>query len=221
MTDRRKDVEARVTALARHQDDLALVAERVGADRVVYQDDHVILICARWQDAIQRLPRIDAVIVDAPYSERTHSGHDSGANETHRHFRPALGREVTQRPRRKIAYAPWSSADALEASHAWHQLCNGWIVSMSDHVLCRAWEEHLAAIGRYVFAPLPFVDPGSRVRMTRRWSERLDVLDHRCANRSPIEVGHAARRRPRELLAAKALRPHRAWQGEMFAEESA
>ena len=41
----------------------------------------------------------------------------------------------------------------------------GWFVSLTDHVLSPAWEAALAEAGRYVFAPLPYVAPGSRVRL--------------------------------------------------------
>ena len=42
----------------------------------------------------------------------------------------------------------------------------GWFVSITDHVLVRAWESYLAFSGRYVFAPVPYVAPGSRIRLS-------------------------------------------------------
>jgi len=41
----------------------------------------------------------------------------------------------------------------------------GWWVTITDHVLARAWADHLADAGLYVFAPLPWVARGSRVRL--------------------------------------------------------
>ncbi len=127
------------------------IADAVGRERVVYQDEHVVLICARWQDVVPALPTAAAVIVDAPYSERTHKGHNAAVQET--------GIMTTA-----IHYDPWSPADVAEACAAWSSKCSGWIVSVTDHVLAPAWESELGAAGLYTFAPLPFVAVGSRVR---------------------------------------------------------
>jgi hypothetical protein len=39
-------------------------------------------------------------------------------------------------------------------------------VSITDHTLAPVWADELAAMGRYVFSPLPLVEIGSRVRLT-------------------------------------------------------
>lgn len=49
---------------------------------------------------------------------------------------------------------------------AWSSRTRGWIVSVTDDVLAASWAECLEYAGRYVFAPLPFVAPGSRVRLS-------------------------------------------------------
>lgn len=115
-----------------------------------------------WRDLLARVPECDALIVDAPYSERTHAGHDDGkgwARTDGKGWDPAC-------ERRKINYGAWSVADVSAFVEAWHPRTRGWIVTITDHVLAPVWADELDSEGRYVFAPMPFVAPGSRVRLT-------------------------------------------------------
>jgi site-specific DNA-methyltransferase (adenine-specific) len=48
----------------------------------------------------------------------------------------------------------------------WARRCRGWFCTITDHVLAPTWTVALAAEGRYVFAPTPIVETGSRVRLT-------------------------------------------------------
>ena len=111
---------------------------------------------------------VDALITDCPYSARTHKGHDDGAMTVNR------GADYRSRveipgggtgPRRTINYQPWGPADVSAFVEAWAPLTRGWIVSLTDHVLAPAWEASLEAAGRYTFAPIACVEPGSRCRM--------------------------------------------------------
>lgn len=131
----------------------------------------------------------DALIVDCPYSERTHAGHDDGAVDANRGADMAArilargGRARGHRaaeaknpvrsvaaygvnPRRTIEYAAWSPADVAAFVDGWAPLVRGWVASITDHILAPAWEAALEAAGRYVFAPLPLYSPGSRVRLS-------------------------------------------------------
>lgn len=125
---------------------------------------------ASWSELAAALPRredgtaCDALIVDAPYSERTHAGHDAGiASKTW--TRPSGG--VDRAPKRRtLSYASWSPDDVAAFVVYWAPLTRGWLVTITDDVLAPAWADALRAAGRYVFAPLPFVAPGSRVRLT-------------------------------------------------------
>lgn len=114
---------------------------------------------APWVELITKVPECNAIIVDTPYSARTHGGHDDGAEEVNK---------ANERPdgggRRRIVYPPWSPEDVRAFVQAWHPVCTGWFVTITDHVLAPVWSEALEAAGRYVFAPLPYVAPGSRVR---------------------------------------------------------
>jgi site-specific DNA-methyltransferase (adenine-specific) len=134
----------------------------VTAPHIVYQDDSTTLICGTWQDALAAgmVPRVDAVITDPPYGARTHVGHD-GAAENGRAARMKDPGKLS----RTINYAAWSNEQAADAAQQWSAVAAGWVVVMSDHELARAWEASLEASGRYVFAPIPFVAPGSRIRL--------------------------------------------------------
>jgi len=115
--------------------------------------------------------QVDALIVDAPYSERTHAGHDEAAESMTAAVRGADYRSRVVRPgggtgpRRSISYNPWSDEDVGRFVAAWVPLTSGWFVSITDHVLARSWEAHLASAGLYVFAPIACVEPGSRCRL--------------------------------------------------------
>jgi site-specific DNA-methyltransferase (adenine-specific) len=94
--------------------------------------------------------KCDALITDTPYSDKTHSGHNDGA-------RCAVGR-------RELNFRSWKPADVEAFVDAWAPRTRGWFVSITDHVLAPVWTAALERHGRYVFSPLAFLDPGSRVR---------------------------------------------------------
>ena len=145
----------------------------------------------RYQDVLGDV-ECDALIVDAPYSARTHGGHDrqtrnindwnaTGLNpyarsthDTHRaDGSPAY--ESSGQPygnparwtiqRRAIDYDGWTPDDVAEFGAFWRDRCRGWWVSITDHVLAPVWADVMAQQGLYVFAPLPWFAPGSRVRL--------------------------------------------------------
>ena len=113
------------------------------------------LILGDCRDVIGSLPMVDAVIVDPPYSERCHAGHDSG---------PGPGRDG--RDRKKLGYAHLSEQDVKDLAAEYALLCKGWIVWMTDINLALAVRRVLEAVGRYAFAPLPFYQPGRSVRLS-------------------------------------------------------
>lgn len=137
----------------------------------------------RYQEALADVHEVDLLCCDPPYSERTHSGHDRGthaANEVIKHAQQrkllekarAAGRGTgklrggqSERVRRAITYPPWTAADVEAFVTTWSPRVRGWFVAMTDHDLAPVYERILAACGRYTFAPLQFMHPGSRVRM--------------------------------------------------------
>lgn len=113
-------------------------------------------------DCLNILPtlcKVDAVITDPPYSARTHAGHDSSARGHEGHGGDGADRQA-------LGYVSLSDADAADLAVAFCRICSGWIAWMTDHILVPAISKALDAQGRYVFAPLPFYAPGSRVRLS-------------------------------------------------------
>jgi len=122
----------------------------------------------------------DLFCVDAPYSANTHKGHDSaptvgGGSSLGRstHGTAAAGSwrdggsglHRDKRERRGIEYAGWTPEDVRECVDFFAPLTHGWMVSITDHVLASEWDAAMAAHDRYVFAPIPWVAKGSRVRL--------------------------------------------------------
>lgn len=128
--------------------------------------------CADWRDLLPLVPRCDLLCVDAPYSEKTHAGHDEGTATANRCKEPwprtdgTKPRNDHRHQRRAVSYRFWTPDDVVEFVTAWHPVCAGWFVTITDHVLAPVWSDALEAVGRYVFAPLPYVAPGSRVRLS-------------------------------------------------------
>ena len=106
----------------------------------------------RYQDVLDSIEEVDAVLSDTPYSKRTHGGHDDL-------------RQADTAARRRLSYTAWDSADVEEFVESWAWRCRGWFVVMSDHILQPVWAGALESAGRYVFAPLPIVIRGMSVRL--------------------------------------------------------
>jgi hypothetical protein len=129
-----------------------------------------------WRTLADVVTECDAVIVDAPYSERTHSGHDDGAASVNRsrswvpadearRLRASKSELDGTEQRRSINYGAWSRTDVEAFVAAWVPICDGWFISITDHALAPVWAGALEYAGLYTFSPLAFVAPGSRVRM--------------------------------------------------------
>jgi DNA modification methylase len=117
------------------------------------------LILGDCREVLPGLPKVDACITDPPYSSRTHAGHDASANG-HR----GVGKDAATRS--TLGYESLSETDVWTFAKAFARISDGWIVWMCDHALVPHIEAALGASGRYVFAPLPFYAPGSRVRLS-------------------------------------------------------
>ena len=126
------------------------VAVVVGEHYLMAQCDHATLAAALRRAGVM----VDALITDTPYSHKTHSGHDAASIAD------------VENGRRPIDYAPWSDADVSGFVDAWCPLCAGWMCSITDDVLAPSWRWGMERKGRCGFAPLPLVQPGSRVRLS-------------------------------------------------------
>lgn len=112
----------------------------------------------RYQDVLQDVQQVDAVICDPPYSDRTHSAYCADGEDG------ADGADGADR--KTIAYGSWSSADVAEFVASWSPRTRGWLCALTDSELYPAFRDELRAAGRYVFAPIPLVSPGSAVRLS-------------------------------------------------------
>lgn len=110
----------------------------------------------RWQDVLADVT-CDALIVDAPYSAKTHNGHGDGGGGYDGY--DGMNRVA-------IGYDSWGEKEISDFVCSWSPRCRGWFVSITDDVLAPLWRDSLERNGRYVFAPLPLVETGSRVRLT-------------------------------------------------------
>lgn len=88
---------------------------------------------------------VDCLIVDAPYSERTHSGQVQNERGT------------------EIDYAHITPVQAFHYGAICARATRGWCLSLTDHVLFEHWQ---AGFGRYGFAPVPCVIRGMTVRLS-------------------------------------------------------
>lgn len=123
-----------------------------------YYDHDGITIYHGDNRKILPLLKADHIITDPPYSEMTHSGHNASSN-SHKGF----GNDGARRS--KLEYSSLSESDCLDYARIFSSICSGWIVWMTDHLLAPCIQECMESAGRYVFAPLPFFAPGSRVRL--------------------------------------------------------
>lgn len=131
--------------------------------------------------------KADLVCLDAPYSEKTHSGHAAGKLTADRALafskrapsEKQASRSNSKREReyaakaaangwgrvRDIDYSAWSPEDVDRFIELWAPRSDGWHVSITDDVLAPAWADSYRTNKLYAFAPLPLVETGSRVRM--------------------------------------------------------
>lgn len=158
-----------------------------------------------YQTALADVESCDVVMFDAPYSKKTHGGHDDGvrvvadASNSHNHDRAWAERGGK---RRSINYAHWSKKDVRAAVNAWAPRARGWFVTITDHVLAPVYAHALEALGRFVFAPLPLVETGSGVRMVgdgpSSWTKWIVVARPRTAEMAKWGTLRGAYHGPRE-----------------------
>lgn len=113
--------------------------------------------------------KADLLFVDAPYSAKTHDGHDGAAavaTEKSRAWTRANGRTEKKIVRAEIEYSAWTAAEVVVFCALWLPVTEGWAVTVTDDVLAPTWADQMENAGRYVFAPLPWVETGSRVRLS-------------------------------------------------------
>lgn len=156
---------------------------------LVHRDDLVEVWCGNSLDAadvamVMGKRAADLLCVDAPYSEKTHSGHRDGKltadgaaawarsagkntpNTKNEKAYAARKSAAGESGRNDLNYSAWSPGEVDTFCTLWVPRTAGWCVSITDDVLAQHWGGALEAEGLYRFAPLPLVETGSRVRMT-------------------------------------------------------
>lgn len=121
----------------------------------------------RYQDVLTDVT-CEALILDAPYSDRTHAGHFSGTSAAapDADWLARKGYDDKKSRRAPLKYPSFSAEDVQELVKFFAPRCRGWMVSITDHVLAPAWEQAFRDAERYTFAPLPFVEIGKQPRLT-------------------------------------------------------
>lgn len=121
------------------------------------------LRCGSWQEALADVEQVDALIVDAPYSARTHAGHYTNGERTTYDGGGAYDKNGTRRP---LVYNHWDRGDVEELVAAWLPRVRGWWCSITDHILAQVWIDVLREAGLYAFHPLPWVEYGKQPRLS-------------------------------------------------------
>lgn len=122
-------------------------------DRVLLADGAIDLRCGRWQEVLADVTTCDALICDPPYSARTHEGQRTGEYDG-------------ARRRGDIGYDAFTTDDVGHLVTSWAPRCLGWFLAMTSHDLVREYATAMEEGGRYVFAPLPWVNLGGPVRLS-------------------------------------------------------
>lgn len=110
-----------------------------------------------WRGLLERareLGGVDSLIVDAPYSERCHAGHDEQAS----HIPSEDG------IRRRLQYACWGQQEVDAFVDAWGTLVRNWFVSLTDSDLAPLWRAAFDRVGLLSFARIPSIESGATVR---------------------------------------------------------
>ena len=124
------------------------------AHYLIAQCDHATLAAAMREAGLVA----DALVVDAPYSERTHAGHKGGCDidgDAYAHQASSVDRRRAQRE--DLAFPAWTPDDVASFGEIWSPCVRGWRVSITDHVLSSAWEAWYARDGLYAFAPVAWL----------------------------------------------------------------
>jgi site-specific DNA-methyltransferase (adenine-specific) len=120
----------------------------------VYRKAGIELRLGDWREVLADVEP-DAVITDPPYSERTHSGHNAGADSTN-----AITGQAT---RQQLNYESIESVDVEVFALEWLTRSRGWVCVMNDHTAGPAFEQAAKSAGRYSFAPLPIIQKRPRL----------------------------------------------------------
>jgi site-specific DNA-methyltransferase (adenine-specific) len=117
----------------------------------------------RWQDVLQDVESVDAVITDPPYGAQTHAGQRLERDPRYSTARnPSALQALTNRG---FSYNHWTPGAVRRFVQAWAPRTRGWFCAMTSDDLIHVYKRSLAKAGRYVFRPLPIIIDGMNVRL--------------------------------------------------------
>ena len=126
----------------------------------------------RWETALADVGEVDALILDAPYSDKTHKGHDAGTagvqptTAKKGAYLQANGMLNLPYNRRGIDYKSFDRKQVDELVDHWAPRCRGWMVSITDDVLLPVWRDAMARHNRVTFQDVVAIVSGMTVRLS-------------------------------------------------------
>ena len=126
----------------------------------------------RWQEALADIGEVDCLMVDAPYSAKTHAGHDAGKAKVQSSavkrggYVRSNGKSDGAHERRAIDYKSFDQEQVNAFVDAWAPRCRGWMVSITDDVLLPVWRDAMARHNRQTFQDVVAIVSGMTVRLS-------------------------------------------------------
>lgn len=106
------------------------------------------------RDILPALPKVDHIITDPPYSERTHGRHDENSQNRR-----------DNADAQPLGYSGLSEADAIALAGLLGAHSPGWVAWLTDADLAAPIRKAFDAQGRTTFPPLPYYHSGRSVRL--------------------------------------------------------
>ena len=105
------------------------------------------------REVLPTLGKVDHIITDPPYSERTHGRHDENSQKR------SDGADA-----KELGSGALSAEAAIRLAGLLHN-CPGWVVWLTDAELAPLVRAEFDRLGRTTFPPLPFYQSGRSVRL--------------------------------------------------------
>ena len=120
------------------------------------------------REILPTLGKVDHIITDPPYSERTHKAHDELSQ-----------RRYDASKAKELGYSALTPDAARELADVFHACCSGWIAWLTDSELANIIRHKMEDLGRTTFAPVPYHHPGRSIRLSgdgpSSWTDWLIV----------------------------------------------
>ena len=142
----------------------------------VEQIGRATLYCGDARMILPALGKVDHIITDPPYSERTHERHDENSQKRRD------GADA-----RELGYSALSEASAEDLASIFHDATDGWVVWLTDAELAPCIRRAFDALRRTTFPPLPYFHSGRSVRLAGdgpcSWTDWIVVARTKALNK--------------------------------------